>query len=217
MKKKLEHFKVGEDYGGNQDRMSDWWMRIGGCAALTACDSMLYYTLVQGSGNLLPDKIAQHVIGRDRPILPRVYETYAMLMKTYLRPRFTGVDRLDIFVDGLHKYLNELQIDGDGSAPQIDMTTFSGDEPVDQAQAFIRRHIDAGHPVPTLILNHQNKAFEDYIWHWFLINGYEEKEDNFIVRTATMGTYQWLSFPALWNTGKTRKGGLIGYESVRAQ
>lgn len=38
MRKELDHFCVGEYYGGDQEWFSDSWMKIGGCAAVTACD-----------------------------------------------------------------------------------------------------------------------------------------------------------------------------------
>ena len=62
------------------------------------------------------------------------------------------------------------------------------------------------------MLRHKNKEkFEDFIWHWFLVIGYEEKEDGFWIRVATYGEETWLNLEELWNTGEKEKGGMIGY------
>ena len=44
----LPHFPVGTAYGGSQDWCESRWMKIGGCAAITACDSAIYFTLYKG-------------------------------------------------------------------------------------------------------------------------------------------------------------------------
>ena len=40
MRRELEHFRIGDSYGGNQDWFPTFMMRIGGCGAETACDSI---------------------------------------------------------------------------------------------------------------------------------------------------------------------------------
>ena len=49
MKKELDYFKLGEGYGGNQDLFPDPDMKMGGCAAITACDSCIYFDLHKGT------------------------------------------------------------------------------------------------------------------------------------------------------------------------
>ena len=49
MKKELDYFRIGNSYGGNQDWFLDFMMKIGGCAALTACDSCIYLDLYKGT------------------------------------------------------------------------------------------------------------------------------------------------------------------------
>jgi hypothetical protein len=63
--------------------------------------------------------------------------------------------------------------------------------------------------VPCLILNHTNPDFEDYEWHWFLLTGYEETAAKFLVKAVTYSAWKWLDLAGLWNTGHTKKGGLI--------
>ena len=91
------------------------------------------------------------------------------------------------------------------------MTPLDGTEPFDAASAAIVQQIDQGCPVPTLILNHRSKDFRDYVWHWFLINGYDETDDAFLVKAVTYSRYEWLDLRALWDTGYERRGGFVLY------
>ena len=90
------------------------------------------------------------------------------------------------------------------------MAEFSGEESYEAAEAFVRRQIDAGLPIPTLILEHKDPAFRDYFWHWFLINGYDDT-DGFKVKAVTYSEYEWLPLEGLWNTGSRRRGGFVEY------
>ena len=73
--------------------------------------------------------------------------------------------------------------------------------------------MDRGYPVPFLLLRHQNReVFGDYIWHWFMVIGYEETEKDFLIQTATYGEKKAFSFHEIWNTGCEEKGGMILYE-----
>ena len=55
MKHELEHFYIGDSYGGNQDWFPTFMMRIGGCGAETACDSSVYFALRRGLTKIAPD------------------------------------------------------------------------------------------------------------------------------------------------------------------
>ena len=52
MKKELDYFWVGEEYGGRQSLLPDFIMRFAGCAAVTACDSCIYMALYKNKKNL---------------------------------------------------------------------------------------------------------------------------------------------------------------------
>lgn len=194
MKKELPHFNIGASYGGNQDWFPTFMMRIGGCGAETACDSSMYFALHRGLSKIAPENY--RALGRDE------YVDFAYVMKPYLSPRMTGIDRLDIFVDGYSQYLR------DRGEDSLSMTEFSGDEPYDSAKSAVIRQIDGGYPIPTLILNHRDKRYEDYVWHWFLINGYDDT-NGFYVKAVTYSGYEWLSLKDLWNTGYSRRGGFV--------
>lgn len=85
-----------------------------------------------------------------------------------------------------------------------------GTESCGAAEAFIRRHIDSGYPVPYLMLRHKKAYYKDFVWHWFLCYGYEESEAGFWITVATYGESSTFLLSDLWDTGYDEKGGLIG-------
>ena len=197
MKRELGHFMIGASYGGNQEWFKTFMMRIGGCAAETACDSSLYFALHRGVRGIYPFDL-DHLTRWD-------YVDFGHLMEKYLWPRMTGVNRLDIFVKGYAKYLSHRNI------TEISMDTLSGSEPYEKAAETVISQIDAGYPIPTLVLNHYHKAMKEYIWHWFLINGYEEREETLMVKAVTYSGYEWLDLRVLWDSGWKNRGGFVLY------
>ena len=197
MKRELRHFYIGDSYGGNQDWFPTFMMRIGGCGAETACDSSIYFALHRGLTEIAPENITKLTVDD--------YIEFAYKMRPYLSPRMSGIDRLDIYTEGYGDYLR------DCGEMRLTMTALDGGEPYAKAKEAVVRQIDADYPVPVLILNHRNKKFRDYVWHWFLINGYNEGENSFEVKAVTYSGYKWLDFYELWDTGFARKGGLILY------
>ncbi len=199
-KKELEHFYIGESYGGNQDWFHSEMMKRGGCAAETACDSSLYFALYKGVERVYP--FDQYNLTKSD------YVVFAHRMERYLWPRRGGVNRLDVFVDGYEQYLKDRGVEG------IEMQAFSGNEPYEKAKEVLIRQINQEYPVPVLILRHEDKAMEDYVWHWFLINGYDmpEGSDDLLVKAVTYSEYEWVDFRRLWNTGHDARGGLILYK-----
>ena len=158
-RKELDHFYIENSYGGNQDWFRSFMMRLGGCGAETACDSSIYFALHRGITAAYPFD-AHNLTRKD-------YVDFAHIMEKYLWPRMSGIDRLDIFTEWYGKYLADRGVDS------IAMDKLDGTESYEAAAAAIKSQIDAGWPVPTLILNHRDRAYSDYNWHWFLINGYD--------------------------------------------
>ena len=196
MRKELDYFWVGEEYGGRQSLLPDFIMRFAGCAAVTACDSLIYMTLYKNLKNLCPFSTDQ-LRGRD-------YVAFFKTVKPYLRPRLMGINRLEIFVAAFKKFLKE------HGTFFLDVLPWSGDHDEQDTVNTIRQQIDRGFLIPYLLLHHKNPNFENYEWHWFLLTGYDEKPDGrFLVKAVTYGAYEWLDFAKLWNTGYDRKGGLI--------
>ena len=198
MKRELEHFRIGYSYGGNQDWFRTFMMRLGGCGAETACDSSLYFAIHKDVEDIYPFDY--------KKLSKRDYVDFAHMMEKYLWPRLSGIDKLSIYVDGYSKYLE------DRGVSCIRMDTLDGREPYEKAAAVVKRQIDAGSPIPTLILNHRDSSLKDYVWHWFLINGYDEQGGTLLVKTVTYSSYQWLDFGKLWDTGYNNKGGMILYK-----
>ncbi len=197
MKKKiLDYFTIDGAVGGNQEWFKNVVMYIGGCAAATACDTCIYLALHRGMEELYPYDV--HALTRED------YVNFSMKMKPYLRPRVNGVNKLYMFTEGFGTYL------ADAGRTDISMEEFSGEGMYEDAAAFIRRQIDAGVPVPYLMLRHKKTYYKDFVWHWFLCYGYEERADGLWIIVATYGESSTFSLRDLWDTGYEEKGGLIG-------
>ena len=169
-------------------------MKLGGCGAETACECSIYFTMYKNK-DLYPFDI-NHLTVED-------YKKFGAIMKPYLSPRMTGIDRLDIFIDGFNAYLR------DRGETEISMTEFSGEEDLESAKRIICAQIDKELPIPMLMLNHKNRKFKDYDWHWFIVNGYKYDDSNFFIKAVTYSEYEWLDLAEFWDTGHRRKGGLV--------
>ena len=38
------------------------------------------------------------------------------------------------------------------------------------------QQLDKQIPIPSLVLKHKNKKLKNYVWHWFLLMGYENMQ-----------------------------------------
>ena len=199
MKRQLPFFQIEDCYGGCQDWFVDHWMKIGGCAAVTACDSCIYLKRYKGLAKLYPFN----------PYAPLKLDwlRFAAGMKPFLRPRWHGINRLELYMDGFGEYLRRV---GETS---LTIRPLPGDTAAPLAAKALMEQIDAGLPVPCLTLKHQDPDLADYVWHWFLLTGYEETETgSLLVKAVTYGRARWLNFAQLWNTGYSEKGGLVLYQ-----
>ena len=195
MRQELRHFTIDGAYGWNQDWFPGWFMRMGGCAAVTACDSFVYFALRHGRTDLIPFD--------PRDLTRRNYLMLSERVKPFLHPRMRGIDRLEIYQDGLSAYFRNI------GSPGLRVDALHGAAPYPDAENALRAQIQAGSPVPFLQLLHADPAFEFYEWHWFLLTGFDERPDAFQVKAVTYGAWRWLDFRRLWNTGKPEKGGMI--------
>lgn len=200
-KVELPYFNVGKNYGGNQSWMMDPWMHLGGCAALTTCDAFIYMSMYKGRGELYKLKSpAQRKLDR------KEYSRFAMSVKLYLEPRRTGIKDLKTYTDGVELLLEDMEID------DIELKTVEGSEDYKTAASKVRESLDRGMPAAYLMLKHRDKSFEFFEWHWFLVNGYEEREDGFYIKAATYGKAHWLNMEKLWDTGYDHKGGIVLFD-----
>ncbi len=198
MKKELDLFRIGKYIGWRQDRFTDPWMKLGGCGAVTACDSCIYFARKFGFTHLYPYD-CQNLTEAD-------YVAFSKIMKPFLSPRISGIDTLEIYIDGLYDYLSSV---GDDN---IKMTAlYSGNEYGVLRDAVVTR-IDGDIPVPVLLLKHRNPSFENFEWHWFWLGGYTEYADTLMVKAITYGTYHWLDFREMMYSGYSKKGGLVLYD-----
>jgi len=195
----LAYFRIGDSLGGNQDWFPDWWMNKGGCAAATACDCCIYFYLFAGKKKLYPFS---------GPLTREAYIDFSRIMKPYLSPRMTGINRLNIYREGLSGYFRDA---GDNS---LTMTEFAGGRSADEAVRAVKKQIGNGFPVPFLTLKHRDPAFSEYVWHWYLLTGWKETDGCFLVRAVTYGAGEWLDLKRLWDTGYSQKGGMILFEST---
>lgn len=195
MEKKLDYFTIDGETGGNQDWFTNIVMHMGGCAAATACDCSIYFALHRGMEHLYPYDV--------RNLTKEEYIKFSMKMKPYLRPRTHGVNKPSLFIEGYSQYLRDI----DESA--ITMAGFEGTHSAKEAAHFIKSQIDAGYPVPYLMLRHKNEIYKDFVWHWFLCFGYKETQGDMLVTVATYGEETTFSLNDLWNTGCEEKGGLV--------
>ena len=202
IRKELAHFHVGSSLGGQQEwysRITDFGMHVGGCAAITACDCSIYFAKYFGLP-LYPFD-AQHVTREE-------YLEFGRMMEPYLYPRWSGVDKPEIYLDGYGKFLRDHHVD------ELKLSAWSGEKNFDDTREIVRRQIDAGYPIPCLTLNHQSPLLADYVWHWFILNGYEIRGEKFFVRAVSYGLGRWFDLATLWHTGHQRKGGLILFEVI---
>lgn len=201
MRKELGYISIDGAYGGDQEWFQDFWMNLGGCGAITACDICLYFASVsRRHERLIP--FAMDKLGKKN------YLKLGMKMKRYLRPRMGGISTLEMFADDFLDYLE----DHNG---QLRQELFHGTESYDKAAEFVKSYIDRGCPIAYLLLRHEKKEYKDINWHWFVVTGYEEEPDgtmNLII--ATYGKRYKFPFEELWNTGKEEKGGMVGISSV---
>ncbi|MBE6835103.1 MAG: hypothetical protein E7515_02490 [Ruminococcaceae bacterium] len=192
-KKELPYFRIGSSYGGNQEWFDGVWMKMGGCAAETACETSIYLDLYKGT-SLYPFDI--------KSLNKEDYIKFGSIMKPYLRPRMSGIDKLSIYIEGFGQFLKDRK-------SNITLSGVEGTENVEKAREAVRKQLENEIPVPYLCLKHSDKSFDDYEWHWFILNGFETDGEAFIVKAVTYSEFEWLDFNRLWDTGYAQKGGLI--------
>lgn len=194
MRRELDYFQIETSYGGNQDWFIDRWMRDGGCGAETACDVSVYFAMYRGISQIYPFRL---------PPTRADYVAFSEIMRPYLRPRFTGIDRLDIYIEGFSGYLHDRGIEG------IALRPWEGERSYEKTRDVVRQQIDAGMPIPCLTLKHKALSMDFYVWHWYLLTGYEDFDGACAVKAVTYGNWRWLDLCTLWDTGYERRGGLV--------
>jgi hypothetical protein len=194
----LPYFTIGGSYGGNQEWCEKRELKLGGCAAITACDMAIYLCHHKDLANAYPDS----EITRD------AYISFVEKMGNYLKPSEDGITQLNLYIDGFRKYLQDQDISS------IAMRSWPGENDVLLTEDVIKHQIDNGWPIPCLTLKNGHPDIQKYNWHWYIINGYRVHGDKFYVKVVTCGMSTWIDFHILWKTDYSPKGGLILFDTA---
>ena len=91
--------------------------------------------------------------------------------------------RWNFFMEGFGEYLADAHDD------RLQMEAFHGTHTYEEAVEAVCRQIDNACLIPYLMLKHKNEKgpLEDYIWHWFILAGYEKKRMIFWSKLFRMG------------------------------
>ena len=195
----IDYYSIEGSPGGNQDWCRDFWMNLGGCAALAAGDMAICLSKNYGLDDCCP-YLPDSMTIKD-------YDEYSMILKPYIRPRFNGVTRLSIFTEGFGRYLKDR-----GYEAEFELCV--GKDDSDKARDFIIEALSRNLPVACLILSHRDPDLKDLNWHWFSLTGYEYVDGRFCVVYHTYGEKLTVDFEKLWNTGSPIKGGLVALKAV---
>lgn len=195
MKTELPFFKVGESFGGQQYWMPEFIMRLGGCAAISACDCAIYLRLYKNFQRLSPFD--------EKNISREDYINFVEEMKPYLHPRWMGVNTLQLYIDGFEKFLRAR------GEKNLRLSSWFGEYDSESTRLILKYQIDNGYPLPCLMLHHKNPTLKKYEWHWFLLTGYDFSGEDWRVKVVSYGVERWFDFNLFWDTGFSEKGGLI--------
>ena len=89
-KKVLDYFTIEGTPGGCQDWLPEWDMNMGGCAAVTACDTCIFLSRL--------DEKFRSLYPFDPVSLSRSdFVKFASIMKPFLTPRYHGIDFLETY------------------------------------------------------------------------------------------------------------------------
>lgn len=197
---KIDYFKIEGTPGGCQDWFTDFWMHVGGCGALAACDISICLAKNMGFRECCPFDA--------RRMTKAQYIEFGMKMKPYIRPRMGGVSRTSIFTEGFGKYLRDCGY-------LAEFAVCQGAEAYADACRFVKTALDFNLPIAYLMLHHRDKRYEDLNWHWFMITGYEIRNGHMALTYHTYGGVSTVDFYGLWNTGMRWKGGMVSLKGLK--
>lgn len=229
IEKNIDYFEIEGTPGGNQEWCTDFWMYLGGCGALAACDLSICLARNYGLTRCYPAD-AWNLTKKD-------YVDFSTKMKPYIHPRIGGVTKLSMFTNGCGQYLKDCGY-------YAEFETLDGDKSYEEAKVFVEKAIERNLPVIYLMLRHRDKEFKDLNWHWFCITGYKIKKEqvnnnkikaHFIQKDSiqvnevensqieekvylnyhTYGEVLSVDFKRLWNTGMYKRGGIVALKSIK--
>jgi hypothetical protein len=191
----LEFIDIEGHYGGDQHWLTTELMRRGGCSTVTAAEICAFLALKDPQfKGLYP--------GDPSAMSKGEFIAFCKKMFKFIYPRIGGLTKLSLYADGFAAYAQSVGV-------ELAFETLSGDMPYEQAEAFLVKAIDEGCCLPCLLLDHHDKSLGDIIWHWFTITGYERSMGQLHAVYATYGKRGTVPFRHMWETGRSKKGGLI--------
>ncbi|MDO4977789.1 MAG: hypothetical protein Q4E53_11070 [Eubacteriales bacterium] len=196
---KIPYFMIGESQGGNQDWCTDFWMYLGGCGALAACDICICLAQNYGESACCPFPVEE--------ISRKHYVDFSMKMKPYIHPRMGGVSKTSLFTQGYGDFLRKCGY-------HADFMELSGDKSYEEACEFVKQALKKDLPIAYLMLRHKDKSLKDLNWHWFMITGYKMEGEKMKLFYHTYGQENEVDFATLWNTGMYRKGGMVAIRHI---
>lgn len=191
MRIKLPYFTVENELGFNQEHFSDIMMKLGGCAAVTACDSLIYFKKYFSLD--MPCPCAADDISRSD------YTAFARKMKPYLRPRLKGISSTEIYVNGVRSYLDSV------GCKNLSLSGCDNVSDTAETEKIITSQLEKGYPLPCLTLGNGHRDMKDFVWHWYMVTGYESMGTETYVNAVSYGGERRLRLSHLWQKG----GGLI--------
>lgn len=198
--KNIDYFEIEGTPGGNQEWCTDFWMYLGGCGALAACDLSICLARNYGLAECYP--------GDADNLTRKEYVDFSTEMKPYIHPRVGGVTKLSMFTDGCGQYLRDC-----GYFAEFE--TLDGNNTYEEAEAFVMNALERNLPVIYLMLRHRDKEFKDLNWHWFCITGYRvEEKGKVCLNYHTYGEALSVDFKRLWNTGMYKRGGIVALKKI---
>lgn len=194
MRHELDYFVIDGEIGGNQDWFTDWFMNVGGCGAVTACDVCIHLARSGAAPELYP--YDPHALTKDD------YISFSAQMKPFLHPRWRGIAKLHLYTDGIMAYASS-------KGCRLSARSIPGESPLEAAAEAIVDRIQHGMPVPYLLLRHDDPTYTDYEWHWFNLAGIDDTDGSLKVKTVTYGEAVWFDLESLWHTGRDELGGVV--------
>lgn len=190
----IDYFKIEGIPGGCQDWFADYWMHVGGCSVLAACDIAICLAGNLGFADCCPHD--------PHNMTKAGYIEFGIQMKSYIRPRIGGVTKTGIFTKGFGRYLRDCGY-------KAEFAVCGGEEDYVKACRFVKAALNRNLPIAYLMLRHKDNAFKNISWHWFMITGYEIKKERMLLQYHTYGGVYKVDFERMWHTGRHFKGGMV--------
>lgn len=175
-------------YGGSQYWFPKKLHQLSGCGPVAAANITVYLS------QTFPDKY--------KPLFPfqgtlskKDFVQHMVEVRKYVIPGIRGLTSVHQFAENT---LTFAQQKGVALVPHI-----LEDDTVDMGEAifFITQALVLKLPVAILVLTHQVKELEDYVWHWMTITHLRlnPNDNNYYITASTYGERHEINFNLLWN------------------